>query len=231
MNTFSKLSLSVLAAAGSTSFAGMVHFQYTGLPSAMSYFNPNFGATIFGNSLDITRGQFDQPALSETPVASVFFMNIVGLNGDFVFLGTGSTTRTAESTQATEIPVPGSPGGVNYFGPQQFFENDTIGLSDNFVDGWRTIHGLNNLTGFPGAFAIDERFAVGVEFELDGQLHYGYAEFKTEYVVFAQQRELSIFPTRWGYNTTAGESARMIPSPGGLALLGFGSVLLTRRRR
>jgi hypothetical protein len=231
MYLITKCTLLVLGVAGSVSGAGMVHFENTGTLGAMTYFDPNFGSTILGDALDITRSQFDQPALGDTPTGSVFFMNLIDFNGDFIWLGTGSTTRTSRSSDATVIRTPSGPEGLEFYGPQMYLPNGMIDTGANFVDGWRTIHGWNNLTGLPGVFTIDERFAVGVEFELDGQIHYGYAEFKTDFVVFAQQIELSIYPTRWGYNNVAGESARLIPSPAGIGIFAMGSLVLTRRRR
>ena len=211
--------------------ADMVYFENNNAIEDMRFYDPNFGNTIIGHSLDITRGAYEQPELGETPVGSIFFMHLNDLGGEFIWLGTGSVTRTVESTESVLIPTPEVPYGATFFGPQDFGDRDAIGADANFIDGWRLIHGINTLTGSPGVFTVDEFFTIGVEFERDGALHYGFAEFEVGYQIMGTSVNLTILPVRWGYNDIAGEAAVVIPAPAGsLALIGLGT-LVTRRRR
>jgi hypothetical protein len=231
MNTRTPLTALTLAASIGISHAGMVVFENTGSLGALDFYDPNFGNVIFGQSLDITRAAGVQPKIGETPAGSVFFMHIRDLNGDFIWIGTGSVTNTVESTDPTRIPIPLAPEGIDYFGPRSFGDGESIDRGANFVEGWRPVHGYNDLTGLPGVFTVEDTFTIGIEFEQDDGIHYGFATFDLSYSVLGGVVDVDIVPTFWGYNDVAGEAAVVIPAPAGvLPLLGL-SFGVTRRRR
>lgn len=231
MNTQPILAACTISILACAVHADMVYFENNNAIGGLRAFNPNFGDTILGQSLDITSAADDQPGVGVTPSGSLFLMQINDFTGQYLWLGTGTVTRTAESSIATLIPTPELPFGEAYYGPELFAAGDSIGAGASFEDGWRIIHGMNNLTGAPGVFSTDDFIVVGVEFEREGALHYGFAEFKRTIEVLNGQVDVSLAPVRWGYNDIAGESAIVIPAPAGsLALIGLGA-LVTRRRR
>ncbi|MAO20495.1 MAG: hypothetical protein CMJ35_11255 [Phycisphaerae bacterium] len=211
--------------------ADMIVFENYAAAKGLDFFDPNYGNEIYGQSLDITHAADQQPMIGEMPAGSIFFMHLQDLNGDFIWIGTGTVTNTAESTDPTRIPIPIAPEGIDYFGPQAFHDGDAIDSSANFVDGWRPVHGYNDLTGLPGVFTVDDAFTVGIEFEQDGGMHYGFAQFDLSYEVREGVVDIDIIPTRWGYNDIAGQAATVVPAPGGVMLVGVFGGLLTRRRR
>ncbi len=231
-------SIIALAILSQLSQAEMVIFENTN-PSLnmLSLYDPNQGTPIFGQSLDITQDAFSQPATGETPSGSIFMMQTRGFIGDFIWLGTGSLTQTARSQDSTLIPDPFGGFDVPYFGPEQFMESQQIGQSSNFVEGWRTLHGVNDLTDEYGLFVVEETFNVGIEFEINNQTHYGFAEFQRTIDLNDNQLKIEFIPTRWGYQDTPGASASIVPAPGTLltlGLCGFGCGTLggfNRRRR
>lgn len=98
--------------------------------------------------------------------------------------------------------------------------SSTVFSSTNFQIG-------ADFNGFSGTF--DSGF-IGFRFEINGELHYGWAE-----INFAGD-EMSI--TRWAYEDVAGVGLRVgqtssVPEPGTLGLLGLGAagVLAMRRRK
>ena len=125
----------------SLSLADMIVYQNTGELGALVYYDPNFGNVIYGQSLDITLGTNQQPKAGETPAGSIFFMHLIDLNGEFIWMGTGSVTNTARSTDFILIPTQLGPEGVPFYGPQVYHTGDSIDETANFVDGWRPIHG------------------------------------------------------------------------------------------
>lgn len=215
----------------SLSLADMIVYQNTGELGALVYYDPNFGNVIYGQSLDITLGTNQQPKAGDTPTGSIFFMHLIDLNGEFIWMGTGSVTNTAESTDFTLIPTPLGPEGVPYYGPQVFNTGDSIDESTNFVDGWRPIHGYNDLTGTPGIFTVDDTFTIAIEFEQNDGLHYGFAEFKRVFTVLDGVVDIDIIPQRWGYNDVAGEAAIVIPAPAGVLVVSALGAGIIRRRR
>ena len=218
-------------AAASLATGDMIVYQNTGELGALAYYDPNFGNVIYGQSLDITQGTNQQPKAGETPAGSIFFMHLIDLNGEFIWMGTGSVTNTAESTEFILIPTPLGPEGVEYYGPEVFGAGDSIGAGTNFVDGWRPIHGYNDLTGLPGTFTVEENFTIAIEFEQDDGLHYGFAEFNRSYSVLNGEVQVDLVPVRWGYNDIAGQAAIVVPAPAGVMLLSGLGALATRRRR
>lgn len=218
--------------------ADMVTFENNGTLGPLSYYDPNFGSTILGQAMDITRDANAQPALGETPSGSIFFMRTKDFSGEFIWLGTGSVTRTARSTDPVLIYDPAVGQEVDFFGPQAFGTGDAVDSSSNFVDGWRAIHGFNDFTDKAGIFTVGASFTVGVEFQLDDQTHYGFVTFDRLYDFRSDETpnntgvEVWLIPQFWGYNTTAGEAAYVVPAPAGSALLTAGLGLgFTRRRR
>lgn len=226
-----QMSLFALALLSTGLHADMVVYENDGSLGALKLFDPNFGHLIEGQSLDITRGVDAQPIIGETPRGSVFFMHILDLSGDFIWMGTGSLTNTARSIEGVPIDDPLMGGQVDYFGPQHFGVGDTVDASANFVEGWRTIHGVNDLTGTPGVFVVGELFGVGIEFQLDGGTHYGFAQFERRFEVRGGFVDVDIVPLRWGFNDTAGEAATVVPTPAGLLVLGGMGAAINRRRR
>lgn len=199
----------------------------------LALYDPNNGSPIFGQSLDITRGAFAQPKAGETPRGSIFFMHTSGFAGEFIWMGTGMLTLTARSTQGTPILDPYANYPVDYFGPQAFAQGDTVDASANFIEGWRAIHGYNNLTGLPGVFTTADTFTVGVGFELSDGTHFGFAQFKRDYEIRNGRVSIQLTPQRWGYETVAGVGAGVVPAPGAsslLTLLGLGAAIRRRRR-
>lgn len=211
--------------------AELVVYENQGQLGPMMQFDPNFGEVINGQSLNITRDAHSQPAIGETPGGSVFFMHILDRSGDFIWMGTGRLTNTVRSNEGTPIFDPDTQQPVDFFGPRDFGIGEIVDDSANFVDGWRTIHGLNRLTGIPGVFTVDAMFTVGIEFELYDGMHYGFARFERSYEVRDDSVQVRISPVRWGYETIAGVGARVVPTPSGLGLLMLGGFAGSFRRR
>lgn len=231
MKTHPILAAGTIFVLASATHAGMVVFENNNTIGGLRAFNPNFGDTILGQALDITSAADDQPGVGVTPSGSLFLMQINDFTGQYLWLGTGTVTRTAESSIATLIPTPELPFGEAYYGPELFAEGDSIGAGASFEEGWRIIHGMNNLTGAPGVFSTDDFIVVGVEFEREGSVFYGFAEFKRTIEVLNGQVDVSLAPVRWGYNDMAGAPAIVIPAPASsMALIGLG-VAFSRRRR
>lgn len=216
---------------GAVSGELVVH-ENNGQIGPMRHFDPNFGQTMInGQSLNITRDAFSQPALGETPEGSVFFMHILDLSGHFIWMGTGRLTNTVRTLEGTPIIDPGTQQPVDYFGPRDFAAGAVVDENANFVDGWRTIHGFNRYTGTPGVFTVNEQFTVGIEFTIDDGTHYGFALFERAYEVRNGMVRVDITPVRWGYETVAGVGAGVVPSPATGALLLMGGVAGSLRRR
>lgn len=226
-------SVCLIAVFGICSFshADLVVYENDGSLGPLMQYDPNFGDLINGQSLDITRGASDQPAIGELPAASIFFMHISDFSGDFIWMGTGRLTLTARSTDGVSIIDTKTQQPVDYFGPQSFANGDVIDPSANFVEGWRTIHGFNQFTAEPGVFAVDETFTVGISFDIDNETRYGFAQFIRSFEVRSGQVLVDITPTVWGYETTPGVGANVVPAPAGVGVLAIGGMLGSFRRR
>lgn len=211
--------------------ADMVVFENEGVLGTLALYDPNFGSQITGQSLDITRGVNDQPEIGDRPSGSVYFMHILTPSGDFVWLGTGMVTNTARASEGMPILDPWAGFPVDYFGPQDFAFGDSVGAGANFVDGWRAIHGFNDLTGTPGVFLTEMFFSVGIEFQMNGETHFGFAQFDRGFQVHNGFVLVDLTPVRWGYNDIAGEAATVIPAPAGVLAFGVLGGIVTRRRR
>jgi hypothetical protein len=226
------LTLIALCGLAVSAHADMVVHENHGELGALMLYDPNFGHMINGQSLNITRAADDQPAVGQLPGGSVFFMHILDFAGDFIWMGTGTLTQTARSTVGTPIFDPWANQQVDYYGPQDFGAGDTVDGDANFVEGWRAIHGYNDLTGTPGEFTVDEMFTVGIQFEIENSVHFGFAQFEREYEVRNGVVRVDIIPVRWGYESVAGVGARVVPAPAGAGLLMLAGLAgLVRRRR
>ncbi len=211
--------------------ADLIVHENDGSMGPLLQYDPNLGDLINGQSLDITRGVADQPDIGELPSASIFFMHINDFSGDFIWMGTGRLTLTARSTDGVSIIDSKTQQPVDYFGPQGFVDGDVIDPSANFVEGWRTIHGINQFTDAPGVFFVDETFTVGISFDIDNETRYGFAQFMRSFEVRNGEVRVDITPTVWGYETTPGVSAAVVPAPAGVGVLALGGMLGSLRRR
>ncbi len=78
-------------------------------------------------------------------------------------------------------------------------------------------------TGDAASFQADERGFIGLEYNLSGNTHYGWAE-------ITQVGDGSVIVHQYGYNDTAGAASTIIPEPATLALLGLGAMAMIRRK-
>ncbi|MBL4699535.1 MAG: hypothetical protein JKX70_11955 [Phycisphaerales bacterium] len=210
----------------------VIHFQNTNPAfDTLKLFDATPNKAQLGQALNITQSAFDQPEIGDLPGGSIFFMQFNGLGGDFVWMGMGRLTMTARSTKETLIPDPFAGQLIAYFGPQGFEGGDTIGTQSNFVDGFRAMHGVNNLTDEFGIFTVDEVFSVGIVFEQSDGLHYGFAEFERTTELHNGELDIQWHPTQWGYETVAGVGIIAIPSPSVMAIGCFGLLGCSKRKR
>lgn len=200
--------------------------------STMGQFVPNGATPILGDVLDITKSAFNQPTRGQYQTAgSLFFMHTTGLIGDFIWLGTGTVTNTARSANPTYITDPFAGLELPYFGPVDYSDGTPIDASSNFIDGWRPIHGVNELTDPQGIFTVDKVFTVGVEFQLTDGIHYGFARFERELRLENNELKIDLHPLQWGYETVAGVGVSVIPAPGALSITMLGLFGCTIRNR
>jgi len=198
----------------------------------LKMFNTDPSSPSLGQALDLTHSAFDQPVLGDLPGGSVFFLETSGLGGDFIWMGMGRLTMTAQSTKETLIPDPFAGQLVPYYGPTQLEPGDQINDSTNFVDGFRAIHGVNKLTDEQGIFTVDESFTIGVRFELDDGDHFGFAQFKRTIGLTDDGLEIKWHPIEWGYESIAGVGINIVPTPGMVSMgLMIGLTLGPRARR
>lgn len=199
----------------------------------LKMYDANSSNPTLGQSLDITRSAFDQPEIGDLPGGSVFFMETSGFGGDFIWLGMGRLTMTARSTKETLIPDPFVGQLVPYFGPTDFALGEQINESTNFVDGFRAMHGVNQLTGDLGIFTVGEQFTVALQFELADGMHFGYARFERSIEHHNQGLDIQWHPIDWGYETVANRGINVVPAPSMLPmglLIGIGTIIRPRRR-
>lgn len=210
----------------------VIRFQNTNPAlDALKLFDASPFEPLLGQSLDITRNAFDQPAVGDLPGGSFFLMQFNGPGGDFVWMGTGRLTMIAQAMVATLIPDPFAGELIPYFGPQNFQESDLISSQSNFTKGFRAMHGVNELTSETGIFTLQEEFTIGLQFELDDGFHYGYAQLERTVEFHNGDLDIQWHPTQWGYETAAGVGITVIPAPSVLAFGLFGMLgCLTRCR-
>mgnify|MGYP003663365283 CR=1 FL=1 len=185
-----------------------------------------------GQTLNITASPFDQPIPGDLPEGSILIMETHHSGGDFIWMGMGRVTTAAKSTNATLVPDPWAGEYISYYGPQGYANGDLVDESANFNDGWRMLHGANELTDDQGVFSVAEVFTVAMAFELSDGMHYGYAQIERTIEMHGGEREIEWHPLRWGYETQAGVAVSIVPAPGALACMLMGvSGFATRRRR
>jgi hypothetical protein len=194
-------------------------------------FDANPDNPLLGQSLNITRSAFDQPELGELPIGSVLFMETSGFAGDFIFMGVGRLTLSSRANEGTFVPDPFGGFNVPYFGPTDFGIGDEVSSSSNIVDGWRMMHARNHLTDEQGIYSVDRSFTVGISFELDDGVHYGFAQFERSSELRNNELEINWHPIRWGYETVAGVGVNVTPTPSVFSVLCIGSITATKRRR
>jgi hypothetical protein len=206
--------------------AEVVYFENTNPAlNSLKLFEAQGTNPTLGQSLDITRSSFDQPNIGDLPGGSIFFMQLNGPGGDFIWLGMGRLTLTARSTIETLIPDPFAGQLVPYFGPTNFAAGEQINDSTNFIDGFRAMHGVNHLTDEMGIFTVEEQFAVALQFELADGVHFGFARFERSIEVTLDGLDIQWHPIDWGYETTAGVGIKVVPAPGFISmglLIGLG---------
>lgn len=196
----------------------------------LKMYNSNLNASVLGQAIDVHHDAFNQPEIGDLPGGSLFFLEVNGFFGDFIHMGMGRLTMTAKSTDETLIPDPFAGQLVPYFGPQDFSDGEQINSQSNFVDGFRTIHGLTELTDDTGIFTVDEIFTVGITFEEDDGTHFGFAQFERRIRFINDKLDVQLHPITWGYETTAGVGVSIIPAPAGLSLAMFSLLGFSTRR-
>jgi len=224
------LALSTIAVLSSSVHADMVHYENTNEDLQTLKMYSDLGR--MGQTLNITSSPFDQPEPGQLPEGSILIMETHHSGGDFIWMGMGRVTMAAKSTNATIVPDPWAGALIPYYGPQDYANGDRIDGSANFNDGWRMLHGANELTDDRGVFSVEEIFTVAVAFELSDGMHYGYAQLERTLEMHGSQREIEWHPLRWGYETQAGVAVSIVPAPGALACMLLGvSGFATRRQR
>ena len=227
------LTLTTLALFTPISAAELVVFNNTNQSfSTMSQFVPNGANPTIGDVLDLTQDAFNQPTRGAYQTSgSLLFMHTTGLIGDFIWLGTGTVTNTAQTANPTYITDPFAGLELPYFGPVDFSDGTQINATSNFVDGWRPIHGVNELTDPKGVFTVDEVFTVGVQFQLNDGFHYGFAQFSHELRLDNGELKIDLHPLQWGYETIAGVGVSVIPAPSAFSIAMLGLLGCSFRNR
>jgi len=237
MQSIIKLSVicSAIALLAPVALGEMVVFENTNPAlNALAIFDPNGGDGIFGQALDVTSDAFNQPSIGALPGGSLVIMHVSGFFGESTWLGTGMLTQIVRADEPTMIPDPFAGQLVPYYGPENFSDGELISAGNEFVDGWRPLHVLNDLTPEKGSFTIGESFTVGVRFERTDGEHYGFARFERSYEFIDNRLSVSWHPIEWGYETIAGVGASVVPAPGAVPLVmvsALGCSFMIRRRR
>ncbi|CAE7759762.1 unnamed protein product [Symbiodinium sp. CCMP2592] len=165
--------------------------------------------TVFGQSLDVTRGAFDQPGFGEIPVGSlsiVWFEGNTHADGDWIYMGPGMNTHLARADDLIDVIDPKNLHPVGHIGPGDFDDGRLIGAESNWTPGWVTMHTSVSTAPAKGVHFTDESFMIGLRFMMDDGLHYGYAQFERSAFIPGDPLSIQYRPVRWGYETTAGNA-------------------------
>ena len=199
--------------------------------TALEYYQIGDGISVVGQALDVTHDSFDQPAFGELPRGSFMIMWAAGQNaveGDWVFMGPGFNTHIGRADELVDVIDPYSNHPVGYIAPEDFDEGGEIGESTHWADAWVTMHTSVSTAPSKGIHFVDESFVLGIRFELDGGLHYGFAEMARTGFVDGEPLSIGYRPVRWGFETTAGVA---VPGSGTIGALAIGMCGMNRRRR
>jgi len=197
----------------------------------LSYYQAGDGIFVLGQSLNVTRGAFDQPAMGELPGGSLlisWFAGFDDVDGDWIFMGPGFNSHIARADELVDVVDPYSNHPVGYIAPADFDDGHSIGDDTNWADSWVAMHTSVSTAPSKGIHFTDESFTIGIRFLLDDGLHYGFAEMTRTEFVEGDPLSIGYRPARWGYETTAGVA---VPGAGtvGVLMLGLGAGLKRRR--
>ena len=197
---------------------------------SLRYYEVGSMPTVFGQSLDVTRGAFDQPGFGEIPVGSlsiVWFEGNSHADGDWIYMGPGMNTHLARADDLVDVIDPKNMHPVGHIGPGDFDDGRLIGAESNWTPGWVTMHTSVSTAPAKGVHFTDESFMIGLRFMMHDGLHYGYAQFERSAFIPGDPLSIQYRPVRWGYETTAGNA---VPSVGSLSVFLIGLSGCRRRR-
>jgi hypothetical protein len=119
----------------------------------------------------------------------------------------------------------GDPFNVHF--AQQFSAGDMVGSDANYFSPHSQAHLqlFNYYTDPPITESFSDSKFVGMRITLDGNIHYGWIQLELS------QDGAIPKPLRWGYETTPGMSALVIPAPATVAIFTLFLPMMTRRRR
>ena len=84
------VALTVVAGFGSVAMSEIIRFENTNPAlDSLKLFDANSNNPILGQALNVTRSAFDQPEIGDLPGGSVFFLQLNGPGGDFIWMGMG----------------------------------------------------------------------------------------------------------------------------------------------
>lgn len=196
----------------------------------LAYYQVGNSFTELGQSLDVTRSAFDQPELGGIPAGSFLFAWFEApdtTSGDWIFMGQGRNTQIGQALEHVDVTDPYTFQSVGHPGPEDYGKGQEIGESSLWAPSWLAIHAINSQTPDGGVFFTDESFTIGVRFELDDGVHFGFAEMTRTGYTHGDPLSIGYHPVRWGYETTPGVS---VPGAGTL-WTGSLIMLCSRRRR
>ncbi len=197
----------------------------------LEYFQIGEGISVMGQSLNVTRGAFDQPEIGDLPGGSVlisWFQGFDEVDGDWIFMGPGFNSHIARADELVDVIDPYTNHPVGFIAPADFDDGQTIGGDTNWADAWVAMHTSVSTAPSKGIHFTDESFTIGIQFLLNDGLHYGFAEMTRTAFVDGDPLSIGYRPVRWGYETTAGVA---VPGAGTALVLGFGLGGMLRRRR
>lgn len=214
--------------------AELVTFENTN-PSleTLRYYQAADGIGVLGQSLNVTRGAFDQPELGALPVGSImiaWFGERSPRDGDWIYMGSGLNTTLARADELVEVIDPFTLNPVGYIGAGDFDDGQAIGKHTNWTDGWVGMHARVDTAPDEGVYFTDESFTIGIRFTMSDGVHYGFAEMTRTAFEAGNPLSIKYRPVRWGYETTPGVA---VPGVGSSMVLGmcFAGMCGVRRRR